>query len=192
MAKKHTNISDEQQMALANIQANPKLLFTPEYSKWRDFLRRESPNYVDNIYNNLPQDVQYDIYMNNRDGFGALSDKVKNNYRANLGAKQTRGAIEDAGKFIWDEVVPWVPVLGTAKDWGEFFTDPTLENLAWAGLGTVSDAGVTKGLRRIYNGIKSKKLLNIIDAAADSRKSDFVGNFDIGKDASKKSTILSC
>lgn len=185
MAKKHTDISDEQQMALADIQANPKLLFTPEYSKWRDFLRRESPNYVDSLYNNLPQDVQYDIYMNNREGFGALSDKVKNNYKANLGAAQTRGAIGDAGQFIWDEVVPWIPVLGTAKDWGEFFIDPTLENLAWAGLGTVSDSGVVKGVRRIVNGVRSKKLLNTIDEVADRRKDQFAGNFDLGKYVSK-------
>lgn len=46
MAKKHTDISDEQQRILADIQANPKLLFTPEYSKWRDFLRRKASNNI--------------------------------------------------------------------------------------------------------------------------------------------------
>lgn len=187
MAKKHTDISaaDKQQMVMADIQANPRLLFTPEYAQWRDYYRRNSQNYVDSLFNNLPKEVQDDIYNNDREGFGALSDKAKNTYRGNKGATMTREGMKEAGNTIgnvfWDEVVPYIPILGTGKDWYDFYQDPTLGNLSWALIGTAADSGVVKGVKRIVNGVKGRQIVSSVDNVADARKSQFVSNFDIGK-----------
>ena len=178
-------LTNEQQMIMANIQANPRLLFTPEYTQWRDYYRRNSQNYVDSLFNNLPKEVQDDIYNNDREGFGALSNKVKNAYKGDKGASMTREGMKEAGNTIgnvfWDEVAPYIPVLGTGKDWYDFYQDPTLGNLSWALIGTAADSGIVRGAKRIVNGFKGRQIVDNIDNVADARKSQFAGNFDIGK-----------
>jgi len=178
-------LTNEQQMIMANIQANPRLLFMPEYAQWRDYYRRNSQNYVDSLFNNLPKEVQDDIYNNDRAGFGALSDKAKNAYRGDKGASMTREGMKEAGNTIgnvfWDEVAPYIPVLGTGKDWYDFYQDPTLGNLSWALIGTAADSGIVRGAKRIVNGFKGRQIVDNIDNVADARKRQFASNFDLGK-----------
>jgi hypothetical protein len=55
------DLTEEQQMVLADIQADPRILFTPKYSQWRDYIRRTSPDYLDRLYTSLPYEQQQDI-----------------------------------------------------------------------------------------------------------------------------------
>ena len=79
-----TYFNDEQSMVMADISANPEILFTPRYSKWRNFFMQRSPKYLDRLYESLPFEKQKDIYENNRDGWGALSNEAKGRYGANI------------------------------------------------------------------------------------------------------------
>ena len=75
-----------QYAVLQHIEDNPRVLFTPEYSKWRAYIRQNCPKTIDRLFESLPYEAQQDIFINDREAFGALSNEAKGRY----GAKITR------------------------------------------------------------------------------------------------------
>lgn len=114
------DLTDEQQMVLADIQADPRILFTPKYSQWRDYIRRTSPDYLDRLYTSLPYEQQQDIYQNDREAWGALSNEAKGNFGGAQVRKKT------------DEVSPYVAgalgLVGAAPAMEAISMFPMLEN----------------------------------------------------------------
>ena len=90
------DLTDEQQMVLADIQADPRILFTPKYSQWRDYIRRTSPDYLDRLYASLPYKQQKDIYQNDREAWGALSNEAKGNF----GGVQVRNESNEVAPYF--------------------------------------------------------------------------------------------
>ena len=215
MAKKHTNISDEQQMVLADIQADPRILFTPKYSQWRDYIRRTSPNYLDRLYTSLPYEQQEDIYQNDREAWGALSNEAKGNFGGAQVRKKTdevspyvAGALGLVGAAPAMEAVAMFPMLENGLN--AYFGYEGAKNLPtavtdaydYAKKGDWSRAGLSageavldgmfigngiKGIKGISNAVKLKSTPETMEFYHGGLDSDFdFNNLDVLKLAKKQ------
>ena len=76
----HPPITKEQSMVMADIADNPKLVFTPEYTKWRQYIMQNSPKYLERLWKRLTAKEQDYVYENNYSAFTALSNEAKGKY----------------------------------------------------------------------------------------------------------------
>ena len=172
------DLTNEQQMILADIQADPRILFTPKYSQWRDYIRRTSPDYLDRLYASLPYEQQQDIYQNDREAWGALSNKAKGDFGGTQVRKKTdevspyvAGALGLVGAMPAIEAVTMFPMLENGLN--AYFGYEGAKNLPtavtdaydYAKKGDWSRAGLSAGEAMldgmfIGNGIKGIKNLS--------------------------------
>ena len=179
------DLTDEQQMVLADIQADPRILFTPKYSQWRDYIRRTSPDYLDRLYASLPYEQQRDIYQNDREAWGALSNEAKGNFGGAQVRKKTdeispyvAGALGLVGAAPAMEAVAMFPMLENGLN--AYFGYEGAKNLPtavtdaydYAKKGDWSRAGLSAGEAAldgmfIGNGIKGVKNLSELSGLSD-------------------------
>jgi hypothetical protein len=76
----HPPMSEEQSKVMADIADNPKLVFTPEYTKWRQYIMQNSPKYLERLWKRLTAKEQDYVYENNYSAFTALSNEAKGKY----------------------------------------------------------------------------------------------------------------
>ncbi len=86
----------EQERVMADIYACPPILFTPEYSKWRNYLRSKHPDKLDWLFESLPYEDQKNIYLLHREEFGALSNEAKGRF----GERMTRNKTNDVSPYF--------------------------------------------------------------------------------------------
>ena len=208
-------LTNEQQTVLADIQADPRILFTPEYSQWRDYIRRISPDYLDRLYTSLPYEQQQDIYQNDREAWGALSNETKGNFGGTQVRKKTdevspyvAGALGLVGAAPAMEAVTMFPMLENGLN--AYFGYEGAKNLPtaitdaydYAKKGDWSKAGLSvgeaaldalflgqglKGIRGISNTIKSKPSTETMEFYHGGLDSDFdFNNLDVLKLAEKQ------
>ena len=65
-----------------DIKSNPRLIFTQKHKDWRDIMEWLSPNSISRRFESLPYEVQYDIYVNDREAFEDLPDETKERFKA--------------------------------------------------------------------------------------------------------------
>ena len=163
-------------VVMGQIGENPELLFTPEYSQWRNYIMKNSPKYLDKLWNDLSYEKQQQIFKSNPKAFSALSNEAQAAFAGN----KVREATDKAAPYA-----AAIPLAGAGL--------MTALNLgAGNAITSITKQGIKNAIKSgIESEIGAKAVDKTLEATTGSSYTDFVSDMiDIGFDKDPRNSVV--